>query len=108
MNAGTKDDDGIGVVRSDEEIQSCFPVMRELRTQITESHFVKLVRKLEKGGYQLVFLREHGDVKAVAGFRITENLDNGRFIYVDDLVTKPDERFEGLWSTTVRLVTQLR
>lgn len=49
--------------------------MRELRTHIVESEFVKLVRKHEKSGYQLVFLREHGDVKAVAGFRVTENLD---------------------------------
>jgi GNAT superfamily N-acetyltransferase len=34
-------------------------------------------------------------VKAVAGFRVVENLDNGRFIYVGDLVTKPQERSKG-------------
>jgi hypothetical protein len=43
--------------------------MRELRTQIVESEFVKLVRKLEKGGYHLVFLRELSDVKAVEAQR---------------------------------------
>ena len=95
MDERTEDHDGIGLARSDEEIQSCFHIMRELRTQIVESEFVQLVRKLEKGGYQLVFLREHGDVKAVAGFRATENLDNGRFMYVDDLVTNAEERSKG-------------
>ena len=95
MNEGTQGEDSIGLARSDEEIQSCLPVMRELRPQIVESEFVKLVRKLEKSGYQLVFLREHGDVKAVAGFRVTENLDNGRFMYVDDLVTKSEDRSMG-------------
>jgi GNAT superfamily N-acetyltransferase len=95
MNERTEDHDGIGLARSDEEIKSCFPIMHELRTQLVESEFVQLVRELEKGGYQLVFLREHGDVKAVAGFRATKNLDNGRFMYIDDLVTNAEERSKG-------------
>ncbi|MEA2648486.1 MAG: hypothetical protein QOG61_921 [Candidatus Binataceae bacterium] len=69
MNQRTEDHDGIGLARSDEEVRSCFPVMRELRAQIVESEFVKLVRKLEKGGYHPVFLREHSDVKAVEAQR---------------------------------------
>lgn len=44
MNQRTEDHDGIGLARSDEEVRSCFLVMRELRTQIVESEFVKLVR----------------------------------------------------------------
>ena len=60
-----------------------------------ESDFVKLTRRLQKGGFQLVYLEHRGDVRAVAGFRLTENLVNGRFMYVDDLVTNPDERSKG-------------
>ncbi|MBV8055720.1 MAG: GNAT family N-acetyltransferase, partial [Deltaproteobacteria bacterium] len=46
-------------------------------------------------GFRLVFGGVDRDVKSVAGFRITENLDNGRFMYVDDLVTNSNERSEG-------------
>jgi GNAT superfamily N-acetyltransferase len=87
--------DDIGLVRLDAEIQRCFPLMRELRPQVRESEFLETVRRLEKGGFRLAYVKEHGDVKAVGGFRVTENLDNGRFMYVDDLVTKPDERSKG-------------
>jgi hypothetical protein len=50
------------------------------------------VKRLERQGFRLAYLAEGGDVKSVAGFRILENLDNSRFMYVDDLVTKSDER----------------
>jgi GNAT superfamily N-acetyltransferase len=95
MKRRAQDIEDIGLVRSDEEIQRCFPVLNELRTQIQESEFVKTVRRLEREGFRLACVTEHDDVKAVAGFRVTENLDNGRFMYVDDLVTKPDERSRG-------------
>ena len=82
----------VSLTRSDEEIRKCFPVMSELRTQVRETDFVETVRRLEREGFRLAFLAEGGDVKAVAGFRIMENLANGRFMYVDDLVTKSGER----------------
>jgi GNAT superfamily N-acetyltransferase len=83
---------GIGLAHSDADIRKCFPVMSELRTQIRETDFVETIRRLERRGFRIAFLEESGDVKAVAGFRIMENLDNGRFLYVDDLVTKSSER----------------
>jgi hypothetical protein len=63
-----------GLARSDEEIQKCFPVMSELRTHLRAPESVETVRRLEREGFRLAFLAKRGDVKAVAGFRITENL----------------------------------
>jgi len=34
-------------------------------------------------------------MKAVAGFRISENLAYGKFLYVDDLVSKTEDRSKG-------------
>jgi len=82
----------ISLTHSDDDIRKCFAVMSELRTEIRETDFVETVRRLEREGFRIAFLEEGGDVKAVAGFRIMENLDNGRFLYVDDLVTKSSER----------------
>ena len=37
-------------------------------------------------------------VKAVSGFRIINNLGRDKFLYVDDLVTKPEDRSKGYGS----------
>ena len=46
-------------------------------------------------GYQLAALVDHDEIAAVAGFRIGENLAWGRFLYVDDLVTRAERRSSG-------------
>jgi GNAT superfamily N-acetyltransferase len=49
---------------------------------------VARVRELEKAhGYRLAVLKEDGQVRAVAGYRVAESLAWGRYLYVDDLVT---------------------
>ena len=60
MTETTEDSTSIALVRTDEEIESCFSVMRELRTQLVQSQFVQSVRRLEKGGFRLAFLKENG------------------------------------------------
>jgi GNAT superfamily N-acetyltransferase len=85
----------IRLAQTDEEIAACCPVMRELRPQIPAASFVARVRFQEQTGYLLAGLWEGGDVLAVAGFRIIENLAWGRFLYVDDLVTLAGQRSRG-------------
>ena len=49
------------------------------------------------GGYRVAAAFDAGeeDAAAVAGFRIGENLAWGRFLYVDDLVTRASHRGRG-------------
>ena len=95
----------IRIATTDAEIAACYPVMRELRSHIAEDQFLSRVRSQESSGYRLAFLEEAGSVVAVAGFRIGENLAWGRFLYVDDLVTRASHRSNGLGS---RLLFWLR
>ena len=46
-------------------------------------------------GYRVVASFEDGKAAAVAGFRISENTAWGRFLYVDDLVTRAALRGRG-------------
>jgi GNAT superfamily N-acetyltransferase len=81
---------------TDAEIARCFPVMRELRTHHTdEAVFVAQVKRQMSNGYRLTALEEGNEVRAVAGWRISENLPWGRFLYVDDLVTHAADRSHG-------------
>ncbi|HET8656809.1 MAG TPA: GNAT family N-acetyltransferase [Longimicrobiaceae bacterium] len=85
----------IRLADSDEDILRCLPVMRQLRTELTDEEFVPRVRRQEAGGYRLVLAESGGAVRAVAGFRIIDNLAGGRILYVDDLVTDAAERSRG-------------
>ena len=95
----------IRVATSDSEIAACYPVMRELRPQISEDRFVARIRSQEESGYRLAYILEPEGVVTVAGFRIGENLAWGRYLYVDDLVTHPGHRSKGHGS---RLLAWLR
>jgi GNAT superfamily N-acetyltransferase len=86
----------ISIAKTDEEIQRCYEVMSELRPHVAREEFLSRVRRqAEIADYELVFLATAGEVKAVAGIRITESLAWGKYLYVDDLVAKGDERSKG-------------
>ena len=88
----------IQIATSDSEIAACYPVMRALRPHISEEQFLSQFRTQETTGYRLAFLQAAEGVFSVAGFRLSENLAWGRFLYVDDLVTLPDYRSKGYGS----------
>lgn len=85
----------IFLATEDQEIQSCYPVMAELRPHVEPDEFLSRVkRQAEIADYKLAYYLDE-DVKAVAGFRISECLAWGKFLYVDDLVSKSAERSKG-------------
>lgn len=85
----------IRLANEDHEIRDCYAVMAELRPHIQPDEFLLRVRRqAEIADYKLAYLLDE-DVKAVAGFRISECLAWGKFLYVDDLVSKSGERSKG-------------
>jgi GNAT superfamily N-acetyltransferase len=83
------------LAQEDGLIQSCYAVMAELRPHVPPGEFVRRVkRQAEEAGYKLACLMDV-EVKAVAGFRVSECLAWGKFLYVDDLVAKAAERSKG-------------
>jgi len=85
----------IALARTDDEIQSCYAVMVELRPHVPSREFrQRIKRQIAIAGYQLVYFANQ-EVKAVAGFRISECLAWGKFLYVDDLVSKGTDRAKG-------------
>lgn len=85
----------ISIARSEQEITDCYPVMAELRPHIKPEEFLPLVKILsEINDFQLVYLAD-GEIKAVAGIRISEWLARGRYLEIEDLVAKSGERSKG-------------
>lgn len=86
---------GIRHAETDVDILRCHAVMRQLRPDHDPGRLVAQVRRQQREGYRLVMLEEGGRPVAVAGYRLSENLAWGRFLYVDDLVTDSAARSRG-------------
>lgn len=80
---------------TDDEIAACYDVMVELRPHLSKQQFIEQVGRQREQGYKLVGLSLKGEVVALAGFRLSECLAWGRFLYVDDFVTKEKIRYSG-------------
>jgi len=87
-----------------QQIDDCYPVMRQLRPHIGRDDFLDRVRRTEKSGFRLVCLRVGGEPVAVAGIRTGENLAWGRFLYIDDLVTSSEHRSQGYGAALLRWI----
>lgn len=83
----------IAIAQTPEQIRRCFPVMRELRTHFDNAdEFVERVVRQQKNGYLLAYVEADGEIRAAAGYRFLESLFSGKFMYVDDLVTRAQDR----------------
>jgi GNAT superfamily N-acetyltransferase len=83
-------------LKSRNEIIEAFAVMRQLRTHLDESSYLKLVSEAqEKEAYKIFALFDDNDIVAVIGFQPMITLYYGRFIWVCDLVTDVNKRSEG-------------
>ncbi len=85
----------IRLAETREEIARCYPVVAELRPHLEAGPFVEQVVRQQRDGYRLAFLQDEEGVRACAGYRISESLSWGRFLYVDDLVTASTARSRG-------------
>jgi len=89
----------IKIAVGDEEIQSCYPVMAELRPLVRAEDFLRQVKRQSKhSGFQLVYLFDDG-VKAVGGIRIAEWLASGKCLEIEDLVATQSSRSKGYGSS---------
>jgi GNAT superfamily N-acetyltransferase len=86
----------VRVAETDADVERCYPVMMQLRPHLTRESLVAQVRRQrEREGYQLVYVEDEGQVRALAGFRFQEMLARGWHMYVDDLVTDETGRSRG-------------
>jgi ribosomal protein S18 acetylase RimI-like enzyme len=87
MNGQLKD------VETQDQLRACYAVMKELRPHLaTEEEFVDRATRQAAQGYRILAAWDGGEVVALAGYRLQENLVYGRFLYVDDLVAGENSR----------------
>ena len=86
----------IQVAETDDEIDGCYAVMAELRPHLSREEFLAQVkRQMDESGFELIYLTDGGEVKAVAGIRIAEWLARGMSMDLEDLVATEADRSKG-------------
>jgi GNAT superfamily N-acetyltransferase len=81
---------------NDERVVDVYGVMVHLRDHLSEDDFRRLFRDaFDEGPFRIAALYEDEVCRAVAGYRIYTNLATGKHLYVDDLVSAPDDRSKG-------------
>ena len=85
----------VNLAADEEQIRRCYPILSQLRTHLDESALVKQVIRQQAQGFLLAYLESEGEIRSVAGYRFSENLAYGKFMYVDDLVTNLADRSKG-------------
>lgn len=86
----------IKVMKTDSEIISSFSIFKQLRPHLSEDYFLEKIKRLQDNyDFNLVVVIEKDEIKTVAGYRITESLAWGNYLYVDDLITDEISRGKG-------------
>ena len=78
-----------------QELPRAFPIVSQLRPHLTPQNFAALVTTMRKTGYQTLALFKNQQITSYAGLAICTNLNNGRHIWIYDLVTDQASRGKG-------------
>ena len=83
------------IAKNDEDIKKCYSCFKQLRPNIKKSAFTTKINQLRKTGYYLIYLEDNKIVVTVVLFHITENIGRGKYLYVDEFITKEASRSNG-------------
>jgi len=89
MNANIKE------LTTQEQWKEAFPIINQLRTDITETEYLMLLREMQKDGYKLVALFNNDKIVSLAGVSWRTNFYNKRHLFIYDLVTDSEHRSFG-------------
>ena len=93
---------------SRDELAACYPVIVELRPFLRDAaEWCERASAMAGAGYRVLAAWRQDHAVAIAGYRVTENLIRGRFLYVDDLVTARDDRGNGLGASLLKELARI-
>ncbi len=72
-----------------------FPIMKQLRTDLTEETYIELLQDMSKDGYKLYAMYVEDEMVSLVGLSWRINFYNKRHIFIYDLVTDVSYRSFG-------------
>jgi GNAT superfamily N-acetyltransferase len=97
----------VEVAPGDARLRDVYPVMHELRTELSEQQFNEIYEAGHADGYRIAAVFDGDECRAAAGYRLMTNFVSGRHMYVDDLVTAEAWRSHGYGRLLNEYLTEL-
>lgn len=79
----------------DEAFRAAYPLIAQLRHNLTEADYARHLSEMRSFGYRLFGLYADGELRSLAGGMILHNFYNGRYFFLCDLVTDASYRSLG-------------
>lgn len=77
------------------DIPLLIPALKILRPHLGDRDFYTMIPALFAEGYRIIFIGDDHLAYSVAGYRTLNFLYSGKTLYIDDLVTLPDQLKKG-------------
>lgn len=78
-----------------EQLKEAFPILKQLRTDLTEESYLELLQGMQKDGYRMFGLYNNEKIVSLAGLSWRINFYNKRHLFIYDLVTDSEQRSFG-------------
>ncbi len=86
-------------VTSEIELERVYPILKELRTDLTLREYFSIYEEAKKANqYQIVCAFEESICVGFMGFRVLHDYVHGKHLYIDDLVITENHRSKGIGS----------
>lgn len=99
-------DVSISALETEDEWLQGLPVLKQLRTHLTESSLLNYRNKMQVEGYRLFAATVDDEIVSLAGVIIQTNFYDGRHVYVYDLITDAEHRSQGHGLHLLEFVTE--
>jgi ribosomal protein S18 acetylase RimI-like enzyme len=83
-------------LRESKNLDSAFPIMKQLRTHLDRKLFGDLAEQMIKENYRLWAYWNHDQILGLLSTRVYTDFVRGSHLYIDDLVTDSDARSCGI------------
>lgn len=96
----------IAELKDKNELLQAFPLIKQLRKDLTEESYIDLLTEMSKQGYTLFVLYAEGKIVCAAGVIYKVNFYNRRHVFVYDLVTDSLYRSQGYGEKMLTFIHQ--
>jgi GNAT superfamily N-acetyltransferase len=99
--------ENISELTNTEQWLKAFPIMKQLRTDLTEESYIELLQDMSKDGYKLYAMYVEDNIVSLVGLSWRVNFYNKRHIFIYDLVTDVSHRSFGYGEKLLKYIHDL-
>ena len=90
------------------DLEKYFPLMNILRPHLNLEKFLELYKAAHAAdSYEIVAAIENDEIVALMGYRVLHDFVHGRHLYIDDLISSPDNRSKGVGAKLLAHVDEI-